>query len=159
MSDRKYRQRGYQDDERDRAPRGPAGGPSGPKPPQHSGEPRGRVREPRAPNMPGFRDVVRCVRCGTELTVAQAHALTGQCAKCGSDLHACAQCLHFDPGSRFECMQAIAARVTPKDARNTCELFEARITTERETRSASSPSSGGTGPSSAKKAFDDLFKL
>jgi ribosomal protein S27E len=155
MSDRKYRQRGYQDDERDRAPRGPSGGPSpGPKPP-HSGEPRGRVREPRAPNMPGFRDVVRCARCGNELTVAQACSLTGQCPKCGSDLHACAQCLHFDPGSRFECMQTIAARVSPKDARNTCELFEPRTTMERETRSQSTPG----GPNSAKKAFDDLFKI
>ncbi|HSL22136.1 MAG TPA: hypothetical protein VK886_11410 [Vicinamibacterales bacterium] len=154
MSDRKYRQRGYQDDPRDRQPRAPAGAP-GPRPPQHSGEPRGRVREPRAPNMPGFREVVRCARCGNELTVAQVCSPTGQCAKCGSDLHACAQCLHFDPGSRFECMQEIPARVSPKDARNTCELFEPRTTTERETRSASSPSA----PSSAKKAFDDLFKL
>jgi len=105
--------------------------------------------------MPGFREVVRCARCGNELTVAQAHASTGQCSKCGSDLHACVQCLHFDPGSRFECMQAIPARISPKDARNTCGLFEPRTTMERETRSASSPS----GPTSAKKAFDDLFKL
>lgn len=156
MSDRKYRQRGYQDDERDRAPRGPTGAPSGQKPPP-SGEPRGRVREPRAPNMPGFREVVRCARCGNELTVALACALAGQCSKCGSDLHACAQCLHFDPGSRFECMQNIPARVSPKDARNTCRVFAPRTTMERETRSQSSPS--GSGPNSARKAFDDLFKL
>lgn len=151
MSDRKYRQRGYQDEPRPARPSG-APGQTGPKPPP-SGEPRGRVREPRAPNMPGFRDVVRCVRCGNELTVALAHSATGQCAKCGSDLHACAQCTHFDPGSRFECTQAIAARISPKDTRNTCELFEPRTTMERETRSASS------GPTSAKKAFDDLFKF
>jgi ribosomal protein S27E len=155
MSDRKYRQRGYQDDPRDRErvqrPRGeqPAGAP---KPPP-SGEPRGRVREPRAPNMPGFRDVVRCARCGNELTVASAYNLTGQCSKCGADLHACAQCVHFDPGARFECMQSIAARVSPKDARNTCDLFEPRIKVERETGSVSS------APTSAKKAFDDLFKF
>ncbi|MBI2222754.1 MAG: hypothetical protein HYU53_16300 [Acidobacteria bacterium] len=155
MSDRKYRQRGYQDDGRPSKPAGPAGGRQGPDAPKpaHSGEPRGRVREPRAPNMPGFRDVVRCARCGNEFTVAQAFSLTGQCGKCGSDLHACAQCTHFDPGSRFECAQPIAARVAPKDARNTCELFEPRTTMERETRSASS------GPTSAKKAFDDLFKI
>lgn len=156
MSDRKYRQRGYQDE--DRPSRPPGGGtpgtPGGQKPP-HSGEPRGRIREPRAPNMPGFREVVRCARCGNELTVALAHSATGQCSKCGSDLHACAQCTHFDPGSRFECMQTIVARVSPKDARNTCEFFEPRTTMERETRSAASPSS----PTSAKKAFDDLFKL
>jgi hypothetical protein len=48
----------------------------------------------------------------------------------------------------------VPARVSPKDARNACALFEPRTTIERETKSASSPSS----PSSAKKAFDDLFK-
>lgn len=155
MSDRKYRQRGYQDDPREREPRrpGPSAGPGG-SGPQHSGEPRGRVREPRAPNMPGFREVVRCARCGHELTVAMAYSATGQCSKCGSDLHACAQCAHFDPGSRFECMQTIPARISPKDARNTCELFEPRTTTERETRSQASPG----GPTSARQAFDDLFK-
>jgi hypothetical protein len=154
MSDRKYRQRGYQDDGRPARPAGGTpGSPAGQKPPQHSGEPRGRVREPRVPNVPGFREVVRCARCGNELTVAQAYSAAGQCGKCGSDLHACAQCTHFDPGSRFECMQTIPARVAPKDARNTCALFEPRTTMERETRSATS------GPTSAKKAFDDLFKL
>ena len=152
MSDRKYRQRGYQDDPRDRERPARPADPVGAPPPQHSGEPRGRIREPRAPNMPGFREVVRCSRCGFELTVAQACNPSGQCGKCGADLHACAQCAHFDPGSRFECMQPLTARVTPKDTRNTCELFEPRTTTERETRSASA------GPTSAKKAFDDLFK-
>ena len=42
----------------------------------------------------------------------------------------------------------------PKDARNTCTFFEPRTTVERETKSATSPA----GQSSAKKAFDDLFK-
>jgi hypothetical protein len=153
MSDRKYRQRGYQDDERDRQRSGQSGGTAPGSRPPHSGEPRGRVREPRAPNMPGFREVVRCARCGNELTVASACSPTAQCSRCGSDLHTCAQCVHFDPGSRFECMQPITARISPKDARNTCELFEPRTTLERETRSATS------GPTSAKKAFDDLFKL
>ena len=69
-------------------------------------------------------------------------------------LHSCAQCSHFDTGASFECNQPIPARVSPKDARNACTFFEPRTTVERETKSASSPSS----PSSAKKAFDDLFK-
>jgi predicted nucleic acid-binding Zn ribbon protein len=148
MSDRKYRQRGYQDTgPREARPATPK--PSGPP----SGEPRGRPREPRAPNMPGYREVVRCARCGGELTVAAASSPAAQCGKCQADLHACVQCVHFDPGSRFECTQALSVRVSPKDARNTCEWFEPRITFERETRSASA------GPPSAKKAFDDLFKL
>jgi hypothetical protein len=100
--------------------------------------------------MPGFREVVRCRGCGNELTVAAAWTLDGRCTRCGADLHTCAQCVHFDTGAAFECQQTIPARVSPKDARNNCTLFEPRTTVERETKSAP--------PASARKAFDDLFK-
>jgi hypothetical protein len=139
MSDRKYRQRGYQD-EPDR-PKGGGGDkdqrPKAERPP----------REMRAPNMPGFRQVVRCARCGGE--VALAIGPTSQCSRCGADLHTCAQCVSFDPGSRFECQEPIPARISPKDTRNACAIFEPRVTSERETRSQA--------PASARKAFDDLF--
>ena len=69
---------------------------------------------------------------------------------CGVDLHTCAQCVHFDTSAPFECQQRIPARVSPKDARNTCTFYEPRTTVERETKSAA--------PASARKAFDDLFK-
>jgi hypothetical protein len=62
--------------------------------------------------------------------------------------------VHFDTSAPFECHQPIRARVSPKDARNTCQHFEPRTTVERETTSTTSPASA----SSAKKAFDDLFK-
>jgi hypothetical protein len=88
------------------------------------------------------------------LTVATAWSAEGRCAKCGADLHTCVQCVHFDTSAAFECQMPIPARVSPKDARNECPHFEPRTTVERETKSASQPSS----PSSAKKAFDDLFK-
>jgi hypothetical protein len=144
MSDRKYRQRGYQDDgsrdrDRDR-------GPSGPKPPAG---PRERPEGPRSPKMMGFHDVVRCHRCGTLVNVAIIATTT--CAKCNTSLHACAQCVSFNPGSRFECMQEIPARITPKDALNMCQLFEARTTVEKET--------GSVKQTSARSAFDDLFKF
>lgn len=144
MSDRKYRQRGYMDE-------GRGSDPSRPQQPKREFEPRGRPREPRAPNMPGFRDVVRCARCGHTVTAAIVHET--RCTRCGADLHTCAQCLHFDTGSRFECTQPIPARISPKDARNTCPFFEARVTVERETHST--PSGGPVDP---RRAFDDLFK-
>ena len=134
MSDRKYRQRGYQDE----APRERPSKPAGERPP----------REMRAPNLPGFRQVVRCARCGNSIT-AEVQADT-RCARCGADLHSCAQCAFFDTSARFECTQPIPARVTPKDARNSCTFFEPRTTVERET--------GSHAPSDARKAFDDLFK-
>ena len=49
----------------------------------------------------------------------------------------------------------IKQRVSPKDARNTCTLFAARTTVERQTGSTPAASEGG----SARQAFDDLFKF
>lgn len=149
MSDRKYRQRGYQDDgPRERRPQGG----QGPKKPIEPRDPR-MPRDPRVPNMPGFREVFRCTRCGSIEAIAIGPA--SQCTKCGTDLHACVQCGSFDAGATFECMQAIPVRVSPKDARNACTFFSARIKVERET--GSTPASSGS--SGAKKAFDDLFKI
>ncbi len=159
MSDRKYRQRGYQDSDRDRRrePRGPK------PPPKPPGDGRIETRadkaerkalEGRGPNMPGFREVTRCARCGN---VGSGSVLKeAQCTRCGADLHTCTQCESFDTSKRFECMQAILARVSPKDVRNSCDLFSPRVTIERETHSQAQPQT--QAPSSARKAFDDLFK-
>jgi hypothetical protein len=148
MSDRKYRQRGYQDDDRDRPPR-PATPRQAPEPGAPAGARRLSQDGPRTINMPGFREVVRCAQCGTIVTAEVA--LDSRCLRCGTDLHACAQCRSFDPGSPLECMQAIPARVSPKNARNTCSLYAPRATVERET----------TTPKvdTARKAFDDLFNF
>lgn len=136
MSDRKYRQRGYQDDDRgERKEKA--------KPPS---APREERVGPRTPNMPGFREVVRCARCGSFVN----HSVDQRCKRCGADLHSCAQCVHFDTGARFECTQPIPARISPKDTQNECDWFAPRVTVERET--------GSTAPTDARKAFDDLFK-
>jgi len=147
MSDRKYRQRGYQDHDRDRAPR-PASRPA-PEPGAPAGARRISQDGPKPINMPGYREVVRCAQCGT--VVAADIGLDTKCARCGADLHACSQCTSFDPGSTFECMQVIPARISPKNARNTCTLYTARTTVERET---TAPKQDG-----ARKAFDDLFNF
>src|SRR5918996_2438603 len=120
MSDRKYKQRGYQDDDRGRErPQRPArpDGEAPRRPEREPGAPAGARRisseGAKNPNMPGFRQVARCSRCGT-LVDAQIYSRS-KCTKCGQDLRSCAQCVHFDPGARLECTQPIAARVTPKD--------------------------------------------
>ena len=144
MSERKYRQRGYQDEPRQRQPQGP-------KP---AAEPRapGRALQdaagPRTPNLMGSHEVFRCARCGNLLGLPVEG--DGRCSKCGADLHSCIQCVSFDAGARFECAQALTARVAPKDVRNSCPLFAPRTTVERQT--------GTPGPTSARQAFDDLFK-
>jgi len=148
--DRKYRQRGYQDT------REPQARPHQPRPAPEPGAPAGARRisqdGPKSINMPGYREVVRCSQCGT--VVSANVAPDTQCPRCGVDLRSCAQCTSFDPGSRFECMQAIPARVSPKNLRNSCSLYAARTTVERETTAPRGQVDGG-----AKKAFDDLFNL
>jgi hypothetical protein len=146
MSDRKYRQRGYQD-----APRAakPAGAPRPPQEPRAPGRPLQDAAGPRTPNLMAAHEVFRCTRCGNRLAVEVA--ADARCSRCGVDLHSCIQCVSFDTSARWECAQpALTARVAPKDERNACTWFEPRATIERQT--------GTTGPVSARQAFDDLFK-
>src|SRR5262249_18406598 len=150
MSDRKYRQRGYQDEGRDRTkPSAPQVQP--PRPPAEKIETRAdkaerKALEGRGPSMPGFHEVVRCARCGE--VIPGAITLTSRCKRCGTDLHSCAQCESFDTGKRFECAQNIPARISPKDTGNLCQLFSPRVTVERDTHSQAQPQA----PSSARKA-------
>jgi hypothetical protein len=152
MSDRKYRQRGYMDEPRDRVPRER----TAPKP----AEPRAPGRElqsangPKTPNLMSSHEVFRCSRCGNLLALPVE--VEGKCARCGVALHSCIQCASFDTSSRFECTQTLTARVAPKDERNTCTLFAARTTVERQT---STPAQQSPATNSAKKAFDDLFNF
>jgi hypothetical protein len=168
MSDRKYRQRGYQDDDRDRRsprddsmrrPRDVDGARPAARPERVPGAPAGARRisseGAKNPNMPGFRQVARCARCGT-LVDGQIFSRS-KCPKCQQDLRSCVQCVNFDPGARFECAQVITARISPKDAANECSFYSARTSWERETSSAQSQKP--SEPSGAKKAFDDLFKF
>jgi hypothetical protein len=99
--------------------------------------------------MPGYREVVRCTQCGHP--GGGDVGLASRCERCGADLHSCAQCASFDPGGRFECMEAVPERVSPKNTRNTCTLFAPRATVERETTTPRT--------NDAKKAFDDLFNF
>jgi hypothetical protein len=105
--------------------------------------------------MMGDREVARCARCGS---LVDAQVLSrSTCGKCSLELRSCIQCVHFDPGARFECTQNLPARVSPKDTANECPHFVARTSWERETTTATSQNP--TEPSGARKAFDDLFKF
>lgn len=136
MSDRKYRQRGYMEDDRGRDQ--PA-----------KSQPKPREREgPRSPRMMAFGEKVKCAACGA--TVQASISNDSCCPKCNADLHTCRQCTYFDPGARFECRKPITARIVNKGGRNTCELFAPRSVVERETSSS--------GPTDPRQAFANLFK-
>lgn len=158
--DRKYRQRGYQDDDRDRRPQGPR--PDSPKPEREPGAPAGARRisseGARNPRMMNSRQVARCTRCGT-IVDPQVMSLS-KCPKCQVELRSCIQCVNFDPGASLECAVKIPARVAPKDVSNDCQHFSIRTSWERETTAAvAEKGASPKEPSGAKKAFDDLFKF
>lgn len=148
MSDRKYRQHGYQDEPRDRESRAPRPAPE----PRAPGRPLQDAAGPRTPNLMASHEVFRCARCGHKLSTDIA--LDTRCARCGVDVHSCVNCVSFDTSARWQCTQtALAARVAPKDERNTCMFFAPRTTIERQTGTAVA-----SGQQSARQAFDDLFK-
>ena len=138
MSERKYSQRGYKDREgrNEEAPR---------KRPRDRGEgPRGRgLGAPTA-------TVSKCARCGSKIEAIAEPEQT--CSNCGSDLHTCSNCRHFDPSAPNECRQPIEVRIAAKSKRNQCESFEAKLVQEH-----GSDTRGGARD--AKSAFDDLFNF
>jgi hypothetical protein len=135
MSDRKYRQRGYMESERES---------QRPKPQSKPRDSDG----PRSPRMMAFGEKVKCAACGAN--APQNINIDSSCSKCNADLHTCRQCTYFDPSARFECRQSVPARIVNKHARNTCELFAPRTVVERETSSGP--------PTDARQAFAKLFK-
>ena len=140
--DRKYRHRGYMDSDGS-APRGR----SGPRPPRtDDGAPRGR-------GVDLNKEVVfACRACGEKRRDLDEIGPDSLCAKCGTALHACRQCAHFDTAARFECMRPIPVRITSKSAANACTFYSpARAFDLTGTRAA------GT-PDDARSAFDKLFK-
>ena len=139
MSDRKYRQHGYQDsggEKQKPAPDRPV---------------RKDTFGPRPVHMPGTHTVSRCAQCGTVLTVLTEPL--GQCPKCGFELHSCKQCTYFDPAQRFECSQRIPERIAKKDAKNECKFFSISVRVEKQTSTGSAST-----PNDLRKAFDNLFK-
>ncbi len=152
MSDRKYRQSGYQDSDRSREEHPRRDDDSRPRGPVDRTErPRGRgLGAPTA-------EVFRCARCGEEAQVALAMSETAACARCGADLHTCTHCVSFDTASPFECRQKLPRRVSPKDRNNRCDLFEPRVRAEFAREAP--PAAGSSNPRDPRAAFDALFKF
>jgi hypothetical protein len=143
MSDRKYRHRGYMDNDRE------------PQQPRSQSSPQGQQSKPqdregpRSPKMMAFGESVKCANCGVQAPSTITFDTT--CSKCKAELHSCRQCTYFDPSAHFECSnKKIAKRIVNKNANNTCELFAPRSVVERQTSSGA--------PTDARAAFAKLFK-
>jgi hypothetical protein len=143
MSDRKYRHRGYQDDDRDREHQ-QRQRPKTDGVKRYDGAPRGRgVGTPTAVAF-------KCSRCGHDAGDIKVKPDT-TCSSCGSPLHSCSNCSFFNTGARFECQKPIAKRIESKSKTNECKFFKPKAV--RDLRSAQPEK-----PNDARSAFDALFK-
>ncbi len=143
----KYRQPGYRDseykEEREKK-RQEDHGPRGPR------EPRGMSREARL--------VMRCFQCGHQEPAAESIETGALCANCSAPLHCCRNCVHFDPGARFECREKITARIASKTVANECASFRPGTVLDATGRRIVTPGPAPDRPTSARDAFDALFK-
>ncbi len=151
--DRKYRQRGYMDSDRDNTGRRLEDRPKGPRPPLD-------VTGPRLPRLVQTVVASRCYNCAA--TLPAGTDFKGNCPKCGVPLHCCKQCAHFEPSTRFQCIKPIPVRIISKDQANECASFGARVTVARDATasggSASPVNTAPRNPNDARAAFDQLFK-
>lgn len=153
--DRKYRQHGYQDSDRD-SYRSERPRPQGAKLPLD-------VTGPKLPRLVESVVASRCFNCSA--TLPPDIDFKGTCPKCGAALHCCKQCVHFDSSTRFQCLKPIPVRIAVKDQANECDLFKPRVTVARDAPPAGVPklAENGTIPAprnatDARAAFDSLFK-
>ncbi|MCW5980780.1 MAG: hypothetical protein KIT09_22055 [Bryobacteraceae bacterium] len=154
MGDRKYRQRGYMDEQEHESRARDDRRPRGPKLPID-------VTGPRLPRMVQTVVAARCFNCST--TLPPGTDFTGNCPKCNAALHCCKQCAHFEPSARLQCLKPILVRIGSKDKPNECELFETRVTVARDATSVTTSPYAPTTvtprtPQDARAAFDNLFK-
>lgn len=158
--DRKYRQRGYMDTDREHSGsfRSERPKPPGPKLPID-------VTGPKLPRLVQTVAAARCYNCAT--TLPPGTDFRGNCPKCHAALHCCKQCAHFEPSTRFQCLKPVAVRIPSKDQANDCELFSGRVTVARDALPPSpalarndlnKPASVPRNSNDARAAFDNLFK-
>jgi DNA-directed RNA polymerase subunit RPC12/RpoP len=92
-----------------------------------------------------------CHKCGEEVQYETANiGRREECPKCGSDLHVCKNCFHYDPKIYNECKEPQADRVLEKDKSNFCDYF-------RLTETSKNSDEADIKENTLKK-LDDLFK-
>jgi hypothetical protein len=146
----KYRQPGYRDneykEEREKRRQQDHG-------PRERREPRGAPREARL--------VRRCFQCGHQEAAPETVEPDHLCPSCKAPAHCCRNCIHFDPGARFECREEIKARVPSKTDANHCDLFRPETVLDATGRRIVTPGPApeqGPGMSHGRAAFEALFK-
>lgn len=91
---------------------------------------------------------MHCQACDAEYALGAGDRIgfRDTCDRCGSDLHSCLNCTHYDATAYNECRESGAERVLDKERANRCDWFGA------------SDGRGGDG-ASRTTALSDLERL
>jgi len=68
---------------------------------------------------------MNCHACDAEHTLGPGERIgfRDSCDRCGSDLHSCLNCGHYDATAYNDCRESGAERVLDKDRANRCDWF------------------------------------
>ena len=93
---------------------------------------------------------MHCAACGHEIVLASGERVgfRDECPGCRSDLHACRQCAHHDPGAYNECREPGTERVADRERANRCDWFAPRA----------APPAARSDARASRAALDALFK-
>jgi hypothetical protein len=67
--------------------------------------------------------VKKCYKCINDLGIKIPVGRREICPFCGSDLHCCHNCVHYNIGAYNDCREPQAERVIEKDRSNFCDFF------------------------------------
>ena len=149
---RKYRQRGYQDGDRD----DDRSGPSAPQRQQLSKEERIHRKGMRHAIDRDAREVLRCHVCGRGIFDFGTITSSTNCPHCNAALHCCRTCSEFDSAARWQCRAEISEAVSDKNKANQCASYAPRLVLDSTGRR--SATSGGSKSGDPRSQFEDLFK-
>jgi len=101
----------------------------------------------------GIESMWHCYYCRTALSL-EVQKKNRLCPSCGSDIHCCRNCQHYDENLASKCKESNSEWVADRSSQNTCTYFEFTYASQVPTDSREVLSEAER----AKKAFQDLFR-
>jgi hypothetical protein len=78
------------------------------------------------------------------------------CPNCGSDIHCCKNCIHYDDNLSSQCREPNSPWIRDRTAQNGCTFFEPKPTPS--SAPETKPNDRATEAERAKEAFRALFR-
>ncbi len=68
---------------------------------------------------------MKCFSCQASLDIfSNGVSRNDSCPKCGRDVRACKNCIHFSPSSQWSCREHLTEQVLEKEKSNFCDFFK-----------------------------------